>query len=80
MVMAARILLIVAWVVMVLLTMTQYADTVAEQNVPRANKFLAGLIFIIGAPIFCAYTALTDLLDFLLPEGWDDDDDDDFLH
>lgn len=64
---------------MVLLSMAQYANTIAEQDVPGANKFIAGLIFIIGAPIFCAYTALTNLLDFLLPEGWDDDDDD-FLH
>lgn len=80
MAMAARIILIIAWIIMVLLTLTQYADLVADQDVPRARKILAGLVFILGAPIFCAYTALSGLLDYLLPEGWDDDDDSEYKH
>lgn len=64
---------------MVLLTMTQYAEEVASAQVPRGNKIIAGIIFILGAPIFCAYTALSDLLDILIPGGWDDDDDE-FKH
>ena len=61
---------------MVLLTLTQFAESVADSKAPAANKRIAGVIFIIGAPIFCAYTALSGLLDLLLPEGWEDDDDD----
>lgn len=80
MAMAARIILIIAWIIMVLLTLTQYADLVADQDVPRARKILAGLVFILGAPIFCAYTALSGLLDYFLPEGWDDDDDSEYKH
>lgn len=75
MAMATRALLIIAWIIMVLLSVTQYARLVADVDAPRANKILAGLVFILGAPIFCAYTALSGLLDYLLPEGWDDDDD-----
>ena len=78
--MATRILLIIAWIIMVLLTMTQYAEEVASAQVPRGNKIIAGIIFILGAPIFCAYTALSDLLDILIPGGWEDDDDDEFKH
>ena len=76
MAMATRALLIIAWIIMVLLSVTQYASLVADVDAPRARKILAGLVFIIGAPIFCAYTALSGLLDYLLPEGWDNDDDD----
>ena len=73
--MATRILLIIAWVIMVLLTVTQYAEDVAGAQAAIGNKIIAGIIFIIGAPIFCAYTALSDLLDILLPGGWEDDND-----
>lgn len=78
--MATRILLIIAWVIMVLLTLTQYEEDVRLAQAPQINKILAGILFIIGAPIFCAYTAISGLLDILLPEGWDDDDDDEFRH
>ena len=60
---------------MILLTMTQYTEDIVETQSPQANKFIAGIILIIGAPIFCAYTALSGLLDLLFPEGWEDDDD-----
>ena len=80
MAMATRALLIIAWIIMVLLSVTQYASLVADLDAPRANKLLAGLVFIIGAPIFCAYTALSGLLDYLLPEGWDDDDENEPKH
>lgn len=59
---------------MVLLTVTQYVEEVASAQVPKRNKIIAGIIFILGAPIFCAYTALSDLLDMLIPGGWEDDD------
>lgn len=78
MVMATKILLIVAWVIMILLTLTQYADIIINQEVSHPKKILAGLVLIIGAPVFCAYTALSGLLDYLLPEGWDDDNDNEF--
>lgn len=71
--MATRILLIIIWIIMVLLTITQYIEEVVFSNAHRANKIVAGFIFILGAPIFCAYTALEGLLDILLPEGWDDE-------
>ena len=33
------------------------------------------LIFAIGGPVFGINQILTTLLDYILPEGWDDDDD-----
>jgi hypothetical protein len=58
----------------VLLTITQYADTIPKDT-PWSAKIIAAIVFIIGAPIFCAYAALTDLLDYIIPGGWDDNDD-----
>lgn len=75
MAMAARIITLILWSIMALLTMTQYVDAVAEQDVSAADKVILGLIFIIGAPVFCAYAALSGLLDYILPDGWDDDED-----
>lgn len=77
--MAARIIIILCWAIMSLMTMIQYADVCAKVE-SSAAKLLAGIIFIIGGPIFCAYTALSGLLDYILPEGWEDDDDDTFKH
>ena len=38
---------------------------------------IVGLIFLLGAPIFSAYSALSGILDYLLPDDWEDGGDDD---
>lgn len=46
----------------------------AQLDVSKGSKFFALVIFIVFAPIFCADTALGNLLDMILPPGWEDDD------
>lgn len=46
----------------------------AQLDVSKGSKIFALAIFIIFAPIFCAYSALGNLLDMILPPGWEDDD------
>lgn len=46
----------------------------AQLDASKGSKISALVIFIIFAPIFCAYSALGNLLDMILPPGWEDDD------
>lgn len=46
----------------------------AQLDASKESKISALVIFIIFAPIFCAYTALGNLLDMILPPGWENDD------
>lgn len=46
----------------------------AQLDASKESKISALVIFIIFAPIFCACTALENLLDMILPPGWEDDE------
>lgn len=71
----ARIIIFVLWEVITLLVTTQAAMNLAQLDASKGSKFFALVIFVIFAPIFCAYSALENLLDMILPPGWEDDDD-----
>ena len=63
----------VLWAIMSLLVMIQYAPACKDLN--WHDQLLAGIIFVIGGPIFAAANVLEAILDCILPEGWGDDDD-----
>lgn len=70
----ARIIIFVLWGVITLLVTTQAAMNLAQLDASKESKISALVIFIIFAPIFCAYTALENLLDMILPPGWENDE------
>ena len=70
----ARVIIFILWGVITLLVTTQAAMNLAQLDASKESKISALVIFIIFAPIFCAYTALENLLDMILPPGWEDDD------
>ena len=67
------IIICILWSVCSLLVMIQYAPMCV--NMPTKDWLLAGIIFIIGGPIFIIADILESLLNYILPEGWNDDDD-----
>ena len=72
---------LICWIIMICFVLVEYAEDIAEADIPAANKILVGIILIIGAPIMCFYSIIDDVLNILLPEGWDDNDDNDkFKH
>lgn len=64
--MATRIILIFLWGSITLVALTQYAEEITEAKVAKPVKIIAGLIVLAAAPIICAHTAVTGLLDLLL--------------
>ena len=70
----ARVIIFILWGVITLLVTTQTAMNLAQLDASKESKIFALIIFIIFAPIFCACTALGNLLDMILPPGWEDDD------
>lgn len=71
----ARIIIFILWGVITLLVTTQAAMNLAQLDASKGSKISALVIFIVFAPIFCAYSALGNLLDMILPPGWEDDND-----
>lgn len=64
-------LISILWGIMSLLVMIQYAPLC--KDLPDGDKFVVGLIFLVGGPFFAIANVLEALLDCYLPEGWDDD-------
>lgn len=64
------IMILILWATMSLLVMMEYAPVCKDLDL--MDKFLAGIIFIIGGPIFAMGNILEAMLDCILPEGWDD--------
>lgn len=63
-------MILILWATMSLLVMMEYASVCKDLDL--MDKFLAGIIFIIGGPIFAMGNILEAMLDCILPEGWDD--------
>lgn len=64
-------LISILWSIMSLLVMIQYAPLC--KDLPNGDKLAVGLIFLVGGPFFAIANVLEALLDYYLPEGWDDD-------
>lgn len=69
------IIIIIFWIICSLSVMTQYAEFCKDLSIFK--KILVGAILFISGPIFCAYSAITSFLDFILPDNWEDDDNND---
>ena len=65
------LIIMILWVTMSLLVMIQYAP--ACRDLSTNDKLVVGLIFIIGGPFFAIANVLEAILDYYLPEGWDED-------
>lgn len=64
------IIIMVLWAALSLLAMIQYAP--ACKDLSTNDKFIVGIIFIVGGPFFAITNILETLLDCFLPEGWDE--------
>ena len=67
----SAIIIMILWATMTLLVMIQYAP--ACKDLSNNDKFIVGIIFMIGGPFFAIANVLEALLDCFLPEGWDED-------
>lgn len=65
------LIIMILWAAMSLLVMAQYAPFCRDLS--TNDKFVVGLIFIIGGPFFVIANVLEAILDYYLPEGWDED-------
>lgn len=65
------LIITILWITMSLLVMIQY--TPYCKDLPTSDKFVVGLIFVVGGPFFAITNILEALLDCFLPEGWDED-------
>lgn len=65
-------IIIIFWVCSSLLCLLQNRDVVNE--VKEENKFFVYAVYIIGGPIFMISNVLEEILDLLMPEGWDNID------
>jgi 4-hydroxybenzoate polyprenyltransferase len=67
-----EIIIMILWSAMSLLVMIEYAP--ACKDLGAWEKFVVGLIFLVGGPIFTIANVLEAILDCFLPEGWGEDD------
>ena len=66
------IIIIMFWILTSLAVMSQIAPACSQ--ISDKNKIIVGIIIIIGGPIILMSSFLTLILDYFLPEGWDDFD------
>ena len=66
-------LISILWITLSLTAMISYLPY--AKNLKGLNLVVFFLVFTIGGPIFGINQILTSLLDYILPEGWDDDND-----
>ena len=62
----------VMWLAIFAMLSFQYMDILT--TVSPGKQLAALLIFLIGAPCFLIVNVLEEVLDYILPGGWDDDE------
>ena len=67
------IVIIFLWMLSSLALISQFTPICI--NLSNENKIIVGIIIVIGGPIMLISSFLTLILDYFLPEGWDDFDD-----
>ena len=67
------IIMLILWGVTSLLAYTEVADAVKKLSKDE-NKRVVYIIFLLCGPAFVITTIANNILDNILPEGWDDDD------
>lgn len=65
---------IVLWIIFALISMKDYLIYFNELN--NWNKAMFLLVFIMAGPMFILVNIFTEILDNILPNGWEDNDDD----
>ena len=65
---------IVLWMIFVVISMKDYLIYFNELN--NWNRAMFLLVFIIAGPMFILVNIFTEILDNILPDGWEDNDDD----
>ena len=64
-------IIIIFWILASLVMMSQLAPSCDQLS--AINKIIVGIIAIVGGPIILLSGLFTLILDYFLPEGWDDD-------
>ena len=62
----------VMWLAIFAMLSFQYMDILT--TVSPGKQFAALFVFLIGAPCFLIVNVLEEVLDYILPGGWDDDE------
>ena len=65
---------IVLWIIFAIISMKDYLIYFNELN--NWNKAMFLLVFIMAGPMFILVNIFTEILDNILPDGWEDNDDD----
>lgn len=65
---------IVLWMIFAVISMKDYLIYFNELN--NWNKAMFLLVFIMAGPMFILVNIFTEILDNILPDGWEDNDDD----
>lgn len=67
--MLSHCIIIIFWICSSLLCLLQNREIIGE--VSEENKPFVYAVYIIGGPIFMISNVLEEILDLLMPEGWD---------
>lgn len=66
-------IIIILWLTIGVNSSLDYVED--TKNMPIGDKIIFSIIFLIGGPIMAIATIFQELLDCIMPEGWDDDND-----
>lgn len=69
----STIIAVVLWFTFSTISVLEYLPQAKE--LPPGRLAIFFLVFLIGGPVFGIYQMLTTILNFIMPEGWDNDDD-----
>lgn len=64
--------ILIFWFILSLLVITQYGPMCKELN--NKDLIIVFIVLLIGGPFFTITTILETILNYFLPEGWNDDD------
>lgn len=71
--MVKDIIIAILWFICSAMCLIQFLP--ACKQISKLDSVIVFFICLIGGPIFALNNILTELLNLILPEGWDDDDD-----
>lgn len=71
--MVSKIIIAVLWFICAAMVSIQFIPHC--QEISKSRQIVIFVICLFGGPIFALNNILTELLNTILPEGWDDDDD-----
>lgn len=66
-------IIIILWLTIGVNSSLDYVED--TKNMPIGDKIIFSIVFLIGGPIMAIATIFQELLDCIMPEGWDDDND-----